>query len=94
MLVGKGFDSTNILLVGESAGAFEVLALLQYLKELRDEHKVDVGMPGGAAIVSVFYFFYSHIQSTYKCSSRPAIWHGLTTPLWKLTSAYRTIVVV
>jgi hypothetical protein len=53
MLLCAGFDPKNILVVGESAGGFAVLALVRYLKELRDEHGIDAGMPGGIAVISV-----------------------------------------
>jgi acetyl esterase/lipase len=53
MLVDRGFEPQNILLVSESAGAFVCLALLRYLKELRDEHDIDAGMPGGTVMSSV-----------------------------------------
>jgi hypothetical protein len=56
MLLGAGFDPKNILVVGESAGAFAVLALVRYLKELRDEYGIDAGMPGGIAVISVRCF--------------------------------------
>jgi acetyl esterase/lipase len=53
MLVDRGFMPENILLVSESAGAFAALALIRYLNELRNEHGVDAGMPGGSFMASV-----------------------------------------
>ncbi|KZT22542.1 alpha/beta-hydrolase [Neolentinus lepideus HHB14362 ss-1] len=46
-----GFRSENIMLVGESAGAYLHLALMTYLSELKSEG-IDAGMVGAAALMS------------------------------------------
>ncbi|KDQ55618.1 hypothetical protein JAAARDRAFT_37022 [Jaapia argillacea MUCL 33604] len=51
-LQNVGFTPNNIMLVGESAGGFLCLALMQYLGELRDEHGLDAGIVGAAALIS------------------------------------------
>lgn len=54
-LTNIGFHSSNIILVGESAGAFALLALMRYLSELRADEasQVHPGMVGAAALASV-----------------------------------------
>ncbi|KAH9834165.1 uncharacterized protein C8Q71DRAFT_725354 [Rhodofomes roseus] len=54
-LVSLGFRPSDIILVGESAGAFAILALMRYLGELRADASSTVrpGMVGAVAIVSV-----------------------------------------
>jgi acetyl esterase/lipase len=54
-LLKHGFSPENILIAGDSAGAFASLALMRYLGDLKDLGPcgMDLGMVGAATLISV-----------------------------------------
>jgi acetyl esterase/lipase len=57
-----GFESENIILIGDSSGAHIHLGLARYLAEIRKSEKdAELGMPGAVMLVSVRHFIFRFI---------------------------------
>ncbi|KAH9920958.1 Alpha/Beta hydrolase protein [Fomitopsis serialis] len=71
-LISLGFRPSDVILVGESAGAFAILALMRYLGELRADASSSVrpGMVGAVALVSpacnLSRFDHPEIETDYR----------------------------